>query len=217
MALFLNESTLLQYKLMDEKLLSEAVADPEAGTDPKDSKDPKESSDDKTATDVSADAKDAAAVPTDSGDDAPPAGDPPADDSDSGDDEDDGGDDPATPPSSFQTRKTIGGVEVEDTALNRRYLFNQFQEIIKIHENLLEFVTNMTVKFPNDKKRLQLLGQIKEKSEFDLRMLNNALDDQIFVGMDITSLFALYKIYFNDASSALRVIKLVLNYQPIKS
>jgi len=46
-------------------------------------------------------------------------------------------------------------------------------------------------------------------------MLRRALEDQIFINMDLSSMFALYKIYFNDANSIMRTVRVLVSYQNV--
>jgi hypothetical protein len=153
-----------------------------------------------------ADGKDAADTGNDSDGNAEPEQQDDSQSSDSG-----GAGSKAAPP----PPPTAGAsaVEIEDTPQNRAFVLEKFLEVVQIHENLVQFVGTLFIKFPSDKKRIDILNQLSHKLEFNLTMLNKALDDQIFVEMDLASLYGLYKIYFNDANSTHRIIKTVVSYQ----
>jgi len=107
------------------------------------------------------------------------------------------------------------GVEIDDTPQNREYMLDKYQEVMKIYSNLLEFVNNVIAKFPNDVKRVKILNQIVQKIEFNEDMLRRALEDQIFINMDLSSIFALYKIYFNDANTVMRTVRVLVSYRDV--
>lgn len=190
------------------KRLTEAVA-PETDEDtsvPKDKDAEDEGADAADKADTAADVPEAGddAAPADVPTDAPPGeGEPPM-----------GGAIGVTTP--LYPKPPTSLVEIEDNAQNRLFILEKFQGVIQTHESLLNFLNTVMLKFPNDAKRKAMLDQMLTKIEFNLSMLKRAIDDQIFVGMDIASLFALYKIYFNDASSLLRIIKLVVTFEAVK-
>ena len=223
MALFLTEDVMRQY------LLSEAPKDkaPEDEDDKDAEPDEKASPDNKDKADEEEDAEDTEEEDTEEPEEGGDAAGPPSDDdfgsgdADSGTEEEpaDGEEEnPNAAPVSqiLQSAVAKQGIEIPDSVHNRTWLLEKYQEVIKIYENLLEFVGTLSSRFPNDGKRVQILNHMTAKIESNLEMLNKALDDQIFVNMDVAALFALYKIYFNDASSISKTIKLIVSYQNVK-
>lgn len=206
MPLFLSEDTLYKY------LLREAGDDEETS-------EPTSDDTEKDKGDVGADTKDSGAdsadTETDKGDEPPtddsepPESDPPGDDPAPV-----GGDEPPTAP---KRKPSKFAIKVEDTPQNRLYLFKKFEEITALHSSLKQFIENIFTSANLSDKQKKLLEQLREKVNVNLQMLEQLSDDELYTSLDISDVFGLYKIYYNDVKNVNVVIRSLMRVDDKKN
>lgn len=177
-SLFLNEHTAYRF------LLSEADEDQE---------------------DASTDSETSAGTSTDSADASSDTAEPPPDDSASTP-EDTPPTDTAEPPpddapasdSAPKRKPSRFAITVEDTKENRLFLFNKFEKLTEEHVSLKNFIDTLSVKVITDDKRKSILNKLKDKIDLNMNLLASFTDDNLYITLDISDIFGLYKIYYSD-------------------
>ena len=178
--LFLSESVAYKFLLEADEEDTDASAEDPASTDaPADSAD--------TSSDVVNSDEAAAAAegtpPEESTDTEPvPAEDPASTDA-------------PLPPKKKPSRFAI---TVEDTKENRLFLYNKFEQLVEEYDSIKNFIETLNAKVFTDEKRKTILGKIKDKVDLNISLLQSFTDDNLYITLDISDIFGIYKIYFSD-------------------
>ena len=191
--LFLDESALYQFFLNEDAVLMEA--------DDEDTEDPQGSDKEKDAPDAGADTKDAEAD----------AGDAPETDDDSEEESsDDSSDDESAAPVP-KKKPSRFAIKVDDTPQNRAFMFEKFEALNTMHQNLRQFIENIRDRANLSPAQEKIFSQLEIKIGSNIDLLKEMVDGEMLLEMEMSDIFGLYKIYFNDVSSVNKVIRSTMN------
>ena len=198
--LFLDESALYQFFLNEDAVLMEA--------DDEDTEDPQGSDKEKDAPDAGADTKDTEADAGDApeSDDTPPESD---DDSEEEPSDESSDDESATP--APKKKPSRFAIKVDDTPQNRAFMFEKFEALNTMHQNLRQFIENIRDRANLSPAQEKIFSQLEIKIGSNIDLLKEMVDGEMLLEMEMSDIFGLYKIYFNDVSSVNKVIRSIMN------
>ena len=182
-SLFLSEQVAYKFLLNEadeEDQESDTTAEEPGGTstDPADaSADPSDAASDSTTEEPPADTEDPAATPPEEGTEV-------------------GAADPESIPA--KRKPSRFAITVEDTKENRLFLFNRFEKLIEEHNSIKNFIDPLSAKVITDDKRKDILNKLKDKIDLNVGLLSSFTDDNLYITLDISDIFGLYKIYYSD-------------------
>jgi hypothetical protein len=113
-------------------------------------------------------------------------------------------------PSVPELRKIKGAVKVEDTPENRAFMIEQFEELRSKFVVIKDFAERLVNRFQSDPVASKVMTGLGDKCSFSIKMLDDAINDNLYSKIEIGSLVALFKMYVNDLKAIQNILKTVV-------